>query len=296
MIKILVDSCSDLSQEQLERYGLDYGRMNTVCNGEQTEASLLWEHYSPKQLYDSIRNGERVTTTQVPVEEFMRIFRLYLEQGYDIIYIGCSSKLSGSVNTAYVVAKQLLPEFEGRRIECIDALNSCVGEGMLGIYATELMWDGKDFDEIVAAVKDKRKYVNQFVTVHTLDYLKRAGRIKASKAFFGNLMGVKPMLISDANGENVATKKARGRLASLQLLVDSVAEVIEDPENQTVYLAHADCSQEEVNQLKAMLLEKVPCKNIEVSYIGPIVGASVGPDTIGLFCFGKEVTYKAAED
>ncbi|MBQ0042964.1 MAG: DegV family protein [Lachnospiraceae bacterium] len=296
MIKIIVDSCADLSQELLEKYDIDYARMNTVKDGNQTEASLSWEFYSPKQLYDTIRNGEKVTTTQVPVEEFMRVFKLYLDQGYDIIYVGCSTKQSGSVNVGYMVAKQLLPEYEGRRIECIDSLNASIGEGMLGILATELMWAGKDFDEIVSIVKESRNKVNEFVTVHSLEYLKRAGRVKASKAFFGNLMGVKPVLISDANGEQTAVKKARGRMGSLQLIVDSLAEVIEDAGEQTVYIAHADCGQEEIEQLKVAIKEKIACKNIEVVYIGPIVGASVGPDAIGVFAFGKEVTYKASEN
>lgn len=296
MIKILVDSCADLSADLLEKYDLDYVHMNTVYNGEETEASLTWEHYSPKQLYDVMRGGERVTTTQVPVEEFTRVFRSYLEKGYDIIYIGCSIKQSGSVNTGYMVAKQLLDEFAGRKIECIDSLNASIGEGMLGILATELLWAGKNFEEIVTMVKEARNHVNEFATVHTLEYLRRAGRVKGGKAFFGNLMGVKPILIADAEGEQTPIKKARGRLGSFQMLVDSVAEVIEDAENQVIYLSHADCPQEEIDQLKRMLLEKVRCKDIVIGYIGPIVGASVGPDTIGLWCFGKEVTYRASEN
>ena len=58
-----------------------------------------------------MRGGDRVTTTQVPVEEFNRIFRKYLDAGCDIVYIGCSLKQSGSVNTASVLAKKLAEEY-----------------------------------------------------------------------------------------------------------------------------------------------------------------------------------------
>ena len=69
-VKIITDSCSDLSGELLEKYGIDYARMNTVYQGKEKVASLTWEEYSPKKLYDIMRGGERITTTQVPVQEF----------------------------------------------------------------------------------------------------------------------------------------------------------------------------------------------------------------------------------
>ncbi len=295
MIKILTDSCSDLSGELLTRYDIDYARMNTVYEGKETSASLTWEFYEPKALYDIMRAGNRVTTTQVPASEFDRIFRFYLEKGFDIIYIGCSTKQSGSVNTGFVTAKEILKEYPDRKIECIDSLNASIGEGMLGILASELNKEGKSFEEIVETVKEKRNNVNQYVTVHSLDALKRAGRVKATKAFFGNLMGVKPVLISDADGEQVPVKKAKGRMGSFNELVASLAETIENPESQYIYLAHADCSKEELSTLKDMINEKIKCKGIVTVYIGPIIGASIGPDAIGIWGFGKEVTYRVSE-
>lgn len=295
MIKILVDSCADLTGELLEKYDIDYARMNTVYEGKETKASLTWEYYSPSELYGIMRNGNRVTTTQVPVEEFTRIFKLYLDQGYDIIYVGCATKQSGSVNTGFVTAREILKNYPGRRIECIDALNACIGEGMLGILASELNKEGKSFDEIVETVKARRNNVNEFCTVHTLDFLKKAGRVTASKAFFGNLMGVKPILIADADGTQTPIKKAKGRMGSFTEVVNSMAEAIENSEDQYIFLAHADCAQEEVDVLTDMVKAKIPCKGVIPIVIGPIIGASVGPDTIGLWAWGREVTYRVSE-
>lgn len=69
-----------------------------------------------------MRAGNRVLTTQAPPEEFERIFTEYLERGCDIVYIGCSLKQSGSVNTGSVVAKRLLERYPGAEIFCIDSL------------------------------------------------------------------------------------------------------------------------------------------------------------------------------
>lgn len=295
-IKVLVDSCSDLTGEILEKYNMDYGRMNTVYQEKQTTASLTWEFYSPQELYNIMRGGERVTTTQVPVEEFMRIFKLYLEQDYDIIYIGCSGKQSGSVNTGTIVARQLILEYPDARIACIDSLNASIGEGLVGIYAAKLVMAGEEFDTVVDKVNAIRNHVNEYVTVNTLEWLRKAGRCKASKAFFGNLMGVKPIIISDANGDQTPIKKAKGRANSLNEIVNLLAESIENPEDQTIYVCHADCDKSEVEMVVKAAREKIPCKDIETVYIGPIIGASVGPDAIGIFGFGKEITYKVAEE
>lgn len=289
-VKIITDSCSDLSGELLTKYDIDYAKMTTVCEGVQQEASLLWEYYSPKELYDKIRNGIRVTTTQVPPEEFTRIFDLYIND-YDIVYIGCSTKQSGSVNTAAVIAKQYKEKYPDSSIYCIDSLNASIGEGMLAIKAAEMRDEGKSAKEIFDSVSAMRNNVREFITVHTLEYLRRCGRVKATAAFFGNLMGVKPILISDANGAQTPVKKVKGRKNSFAEIVNLMKENITDSEDQTIYLVHADCDPAEIEALKNETLSKIKCKDVLPLYIGPIIGASVGPDAIGLFAFGTEVTY-----
>ncbi len=294
-IKVITDSCSDLSPELLEKYDLDYARMNTVCDEKTTPASLSWEYYSPTEFYSLMREGKRITTTQVPVEEFQRIFSEYISQGYDIIYIGCSNKLSGSINTGSLVAKKMMEEKPGAKIVCIDSLNASVGIGMLAIRASELVREGLDIDTIEKRILDIRNNVRQYVTVHSLEFLKRAGRVTGSAAFFGNLLGVKPILICDALGYNTAMKKVKGRAASMKELVALLKDTIVDAEKQTVYIINSDCDKGELEQFKQMVLSEINCMEICVLTLGPIIGASIGPDAIGLFAFGQEVTYKSGE-
>ena len=68
-----------------------------------------------------------------------------------------------------------------------------------------------------------------------------------------------------------------------------VAEEIRDPEHQIVYISHAD-TEETAAAVKELILQKVNCKDVVYGYIGPIVGASVGPGTIGVYFAGDEVT------
>lgn len=292
-VKIITDSCADLGADLLEQYGIDYVRMSVSEDGKESPALLTWSPEDAHRLYDTIRGGKRITTAQVSVEEFQTVFTRYLEQGFDIVYIGCSTKQSGSVNTAHVVAQRLLAKMPEAKLYCIDSLNASMGEGMLAVEAAKLVAAGKGAEEIQRTILSMRNNVNQFATVHTLEHLKKAGRVSASSAFFGNLMGVKPILISDANGAQTAVKKVRGRQNSFDEIVKSLKERIVEPEKQTVYIAHADCGAEELETLVSLVKREIPCKDVYVGFIGPIIGASIGPDAVAIWAFGQTVTYQA---
>ena len=294
-VKIITDSCSDLTGELLEKYNIDYAKMRYTYGGTEKEAILTWSEEAIHELYNVMRGGERVTTAQVPAEEYTKIFTKYIEEGYDIVSISCSSKQSSSVNTSYVVRDELMAKYPDAKILCIDSLNSCVPLGALVIEAAKMVEAGKSADEIYEWVMANRKKVLQFATVHSLKTMYKAGRVKGATAFFGNLLGVKPILINDVDGYQTGYKKVKGRQNSFQEVVNLLKENILDAENQTVFFAHADCDKEEVELLKNMIKEAIPCKDVYVSYIGPIIGGTIGPDAVCLSAFGKDVTFKAEE-
>lgn len=290
-VKIITDSCADLSGKLLDKYDIDYAKMSVVEDGQESPALLTWTEEEAHELYEKIRSGKRITTAQVSVEEFKGIFTKYVENGYDIVYIGCASKQSGSVNTGFVTAKTVMEEHPEAKIYCIDALNATIGEGMLAIEAAKMAKEGVSADKIAEHITSIRNNVLEFATVHSLDTLKRSGRVSATSAFFGNLMGVKPILMADANGAQAAFKKVKGRNAAIKECISLMKENITSPEEQTIYLWHSDCDAEELNEVAEMVKREIPCRDIEIGYIGPIIGASVGPSVIGIWAFGKEVTY-----
>ncbi|MGN1103398.1 MAG: DegV family protein [Candidatus Coproplasma sp.] len=280
---ILTDSCSDLGKDVREMYGIDYVQMNIVYDGKELPASLDWDLYTPQELYNIMRGGTRVTTNQVPVQTFNTVFTKYLEEGKDIIYIGCSSALSGSVNTGKVVADELNEKYSKNKIYVIDSLNSCLGEGLMTIDAAIMRKEGKSAAEVAEYIEANKLKYQQFCSVDDLTYLKRAGRVKASAAFFGNLFGVKPILISNRQGENVALKKVKGRKNSLDEIFNMAKASIVSPETQTVAVVHADCVKD-AEYLKNRIESELGVKEVYVNYIGPIIGASAGPGTVAIFC------------
>ena len=289
-IRIFTDTNSDLGKDLREAYDIEYLKMCNAIDGEIIPADLEWPRFTPKEFYDMLREGKvHVTTTQVPAEEYRRAFSAALAEGDTVVYVGCAALMSGSINTAAVVARELKAEYPEGKILCVDSKNCCLGEGMMAIYAAELRDAGKSAEEIVSAIEEKRHNVNQFVTVGSLDRLKKSGRVKGSAAFFGNLLGVKPIIISDYNGQNAPICKVKGRSASLAKLLSLMQEAVVAPETQTLYIEHADC--EEDAKYLAEQAASLGFAKTYITTINPVVGACIGPDAIGLWAFGKKVDY-----
>lgn len=289
---ILTDSCSDLSKELREKFDIDYVKNIIAINGKEFPVSLDWEYFSAKEYYDMMRKGVKTKSTQVPQKDFYDYFLKCAQEGIDVLYVGCSSALSGSVNAAKIMKEDILEEYPNIKIEIVDCLVSSFGEGLQAIKAAELRAEGKTIEEVRDYLLENRLKFLQYGSVETLEYLRRAGRVKATAAFFGNIFSVKPIIISDIKGQNYAYKKVKGRRASILEIIKQVKENIVNPENQYIGIGHADCL-EDAEFIKEQLEKEINVKGFYINNINPAVGASVGPGMFGVYFVGKEVTVEA---
>ncbi len=290
---IITDSCSELNKELRDRYNIEYIPMHFRLDGIEYEASLDWEKVSPKQLYDSLREGKRVTTAQITKEEYIKAFSSFLDDGFDVLSISCSSALSASVKSSCSARDELKEKYPDRKIICVDSLMACAGLGILCITASELRAEGKSVEEVSAWVEEHKLTMNQECTVEKLTYLKVAGRVSATSAFFGGLLSIKPIIISDAKGQNFAIEKVKGRVASIDRVIDRFFEAYEDLPYQHIFISHADCEQTALEIKEKILSRLGENKEIQILPLGPIIGATCGPGTVALYCYGKKVTANA---
>ncbi len=291
--QVITDSTSDVEKKFREEYDLDYLKMVFTIEGKTYDADLDWKDISAKGYFDSMRKGNRSVTGQVKITELEEKFEKYLSQGLDILYIACSSKLSSSVNTAKSFADEILEKYKDRKIICYDSLRSNYAEGYMAICAAKMAKDGKSLDEVVSYLDKNKLKFQTYATVATLDWLKKAGRVKASTAFFGNLIGVKPIILGDKNGNNYSFKKVKGRKPSLDELASIILERIDNNPESILFIEHADC-EADANYIKDSLKEKFKGK-VNVSTLGPIISATTGPDTITVNFYGEEVTIAGEE-
>ena len=293
---IITDSCSDLTKNMRETYNIDYVPMHFSYDDKDVVASLDFEEISVTDFYNMMRKGTRFITSQVNAIDYKNKFEKYLSDGYDILSISCASPLSSSVLSSYKVRDELLAKYPDSKIICLDSLNSCSGLALLCIMASRLRAEGKSIEEVAQWVTNNRNNVNQEATVEKLIYLKQAGRISFASAFFGGLLNVKPIIISDVNGQNVSIEKLKGKKQAFNRIVERAVEEYNPEICKDIIIAHAD-NLDDANELKSMLLEKLPDVEdlITINYIGPIVGASVGPGTVAIYCMGKEVTFDSSK-
>ena len=286
--QIFSDSSCDLSPELRKQFGLEYFYFGLVVDGVEYRADLDWKDYSQEEFYGWLSQGKKVKTTQVSMEEVMTRVRPYFEKGVDIIYIGCSSALTGSMNLFELAKQELMEEFPDRKMIGVDSLAASCTLGMMVLDAARQQQKGLSIEELQQWVLDNRFFYNQFATVDTLTYLKEAGRIKGSAAFFGNIFGVKPIFISDRKGNNLTVNKVKGTKASLNELFEGVKNAFVPGETTEVFIGQG-MAMERAEGLKKRIEEELKVK-ATIEWIGPIVGTTCGPGIIATFCRGKEVT------
>ncbi len=282
---IVSDSGCALDKNLRAEYDVEYIPMYVSYDGHSIPADLDWEVVSPKEYYDTLRAGKRIFTSQVPVSAYLEQFEKYVKAGYDVLSITCSSGLSASVKASQVAREEILGRYPEAKIFCVDALNSGFGEGILCVLASRLRAAGKTIEEIAATLDTMKMNVHQFGTVDDLKYLKMAGRISAGKAMVGALLNVKPIIVSNRQGENVSAEKVKGRQNSIQMMAQRVAETYTGEWVEEIFIAQAECL-EDAEKLQKCILERLPNVKTGIYQLDPILSASCGPKTLAVHCVG----------
>ena len=289
---IVTDSACDLSKAYRDANKIDYAKTmySYTENGQVHElgADLDWAGLSCKDFYNVLRRGIRIFTAQVTIQNYLDVFVPHLEKGEDVLYVACSSGLSASINTAKMLAENELKEqFPDRKIVIVDSLRAGMAQGSIVMLAVDLMKQGKTIEENAEILEKEKRSYKEVGIPETLSYLKRAGRVSAGAAFMGNLISLKPILVFDEKGSNIAKEKAIGKKKAFKRMAEMIRDDIVNPEDQEIYLMNADCSPEDVEFFKKAILEQVKVKNIVVETLGPVIGASSGPGTIIVNYKGK---------
>ena len=162
-----------------------------------------------------------------------------------------------------------------------------MAQGMIVQKAVDLKNEGKTIDEIKDEIEKVKTKYKEVGIPETLTYLKRAGRVSGPAAFLGNMIGLKPILMFDEKGFNLAVEKEIGKRKAFAKMATIIKDDIDDPENQEIYMMNADCREDDIQAFKDAILAQVKVKNIIVEPLGPIIGATSGPGTIIVNYRGK---------
>ena len=214
-------------------------------------------------------------------------FEEVLKHGRDVLYIAFSSGLSGSCNSAKVAAQELQAKYPDNRVEVVDSLCASLGQGLYVYHAVQEKKKGKSIDQVIQWLEENKLNLCHWFTVDDLNHLKRGGRVSPATAFFGTMLNIKPVLHVDDEGHLIPMGKVRGRKASLDALVDHMAQTAINPKEQVIFISHGD-SEADAKYVADQVRAKFKSKEIYINPIGPVIGAHSGPGTMALFFLGSK--------
>jgi len=284
MYWIVTDSAIDMpkawinQQSQLRILDLSYLMDDVSYVSDGTEESI-------KAIYDDMRAGKMLKTSQVTPEMWEECFRSLLDAGQDVLAIVFSSGLSGTCSAAFMAAEEVRVDYPDRKLIVIDSLQASAGEGLMIHYAIENRANGMSLEENAAWIEKNVQNFIAWFTVDDLMHLHRGGRVSAASAIVGSLVRIKPIMRVDENGKLAVYEKAAGRKRSIRILADKIIADIVHPEGQMIHISHGDCL-EEAQLLADMIKAAIPVKDVRISYVGSVIGAHTGPGVIAVFCMG----------
>ena len=283
---LMTDSDSDLPWQYAKEKGIPVVRMPYSLGGQEYFDDN-GESGGQPEFYDQMRKGASAVTSLLPTAAYLEYFEPILEKS-DLLFIAFSSKMSATFNNVLEAREELLAKYPQRKFVVVDTLSISFPMAILVMRAHELYEKGASIEEVEAWLLENRTRSQVFVTVDDLVYLRRGGRISSTSAVVGSMLNIKPILVLTKSGKLEAFGKVQGHKKALKAMVDNVAQNIEDPENQEIFIIHGD-ARDSADLLKQMLLQKVPqAQKVTIQMIGPVIGAHAGPGTLAICFMGKE--------
>ena len=279
---IVTDSSCDLSTDMVKELGVKVIKLEFIIDGEEAQQNDAMDE---KQFYELLRSGKMITTSAIAMDRFVSELDPYLAEGRDVLYLGFSSGLSSTYTAGFVGAKELAEKYPDRKIYTVDTLGASMGQGLLVWYAVNMKKEGKTMEEVRDFVETNKLNLAHWFTVNDLFFLKRGGRVSAATALVGTMLNIKPVLHVDDEGKLINVAKARGRKNAIEALFEKAKETAIDPASQTMFISHGDCI-EDAEFLAEKLKNELSVKAVEISYVGPVIGAHSGPGTLALFFIG----------
>ena len=279
-VKIIVDSTADLIPEVEERVTvvpltIHFGQREYV-DGITINAREFYEML--------VESDELPTTSQATPFVFEEAFAEAVKDGSEAVCITCTSKLSGTYQSAVIAAEEF-----GGKVHVVDSKTIALGSSILAQYALDLVDRGLGAEEIVWKLMQKREKIRLIAMLDTLEYLKKGGRISKTVAFAGGLLNIKPVVCIE-DGEIRILGKARGSRQGNNLLVQEIQKAGGVDFAKPLLLGYTGLSDALLQKYiadSAGLWEEYR-KELPIRVVGSVVGTHAGPGAVAVAFFSAE--------
>ncbi|MCI7558317.1 MAG: DegV family protein [Lachnospiraceae bacterium] len=277
-VRIITDSNSGITVEEARELGVTVLPMPFSINEEMY---FEQESLTHEQFYEELAAGKDIMTTQPSPGQVMGIWDEALKEYDEIVYIPMSSGLSGSYQTAAMLAE----DYEGK-VHVVNNQRISVTQRQSVLDALRLLKAGKSAKEIKDILEEDKFNSSIYLMVDTLVYLKKGGRITPAAAALGTLLKLKPVL--QIQGERLdAFAKARTVSQAKSIIINAVKSDIDkrfgglSKENISLHMAYAH-DLDRILEFKEEVLKEFPGYDINLYPLSLSVATHIGPGCIAL--------------
>ena len=271
-VKIIIDSSSDLTFDEIEKYNVDVIPLTINIDGNEYDYRTI----SNDEYIERMRTATSYSTSQPAIGKFLEAYEKWTKEGYKVIVLTLSSALSGTYNTAVTASS----EFEG--VHVVDTKTTTRGMFFLLKECLKQLEENVSVEEIAENLREKAKNILTYVTIDKLDNLVKGGRLSKSQALIGGLLNIK-VLTQLKETELVALDKVRGKKKLVQTLIKHIEEDKQGKTIKSISLPNS-LADEYVALIKSELKETFgyEVKEDEIFTTTPIISTHTGENAVGI--------------
>lgn len=279
-IKIITDSTADLSKELIKELDIEVLPLR-VNFGD--DSYLDGVDIDTLKLYDLVDElGMIPKTSAIAPGEFIAAFDKWIKKGYDIIYIGIGSDISGTFQSA-MVAKMEFPE---DRIHLVDSKNLSSGIALLVLKANLFKKQGLSSKEVFNKVNELVPLVRSQFAIQVLDYLHKGGRASGTQALVGNFLRMRP-IIKVNDGKLDVYKKPMGTMKkAVNIMLDDYFNEVGNLDLDFVMITHS-LAKKQAKYMEEQVRERLNPNKLIISNAGCVISSHCGKGTIGILYIVK---------
>lgn len=274
-IKIMTDTASDITLEIAEKYGIHLVPINFVIDGKNVKDKI---DISTAEFYKYMSTHcEIPKTSQVTVADHIDEFKKFCDE-YSIIYVTISSKGSGSMQSAVLAKNEILEENPNADITIIDSMSFTYGYGYHVIQAAKMANAGAKKEEIISMLRERIPKTEIILSVETLEYLQKGGRISPTAKILANVLDITPILAVE-DGLVMSREKVRGKKKVISKMTDMVLQNADLESDMPIIIMQGNVP-DKAEKMRDMIAEKTGRNDSEIVEVGACIGIHTGPGVI----------------
>ncbi len=278
-VKIITDSTSYIPEELIKKYDIRVVSLSVIINNKSYRETDL----KNSEFYKMMDGQSEIPTSSQPsLDEIVKAIQQCINEGHEVLCIFLSAKMSGTFSSAHIARDMVIERYPEAKIEIFDSATNSMQMGYEVIEGAKYALEGSCMEDIIDKVTHVRDHSRFLFVPDTLKYLKKGGRIGRASALVGGILQIRPILTVE-NGETTVFEKVRTKKKAVDLIINKVIEDCTKNDIGGIIVHHINC-EEEGRELADKLEEKLEIP-VGIKSIGPVIGAHVGPGSIGVAYF-----------